>query len=180
VIPTTDTSGDITFEFDGAFSARDGSSTSISIGYTVMAMSPAITGQALAMTGFGQTGKGPVDIGESICQGGTFSSVGACTTGNVSSITVFDFGPTDMQTFDAVAFNPALTEISVVKNIALNGGTMGTNASATVSEVFNTTGTAPGGFGRSGGGEVPEPDTMAMLGSGLLVTAFAWRRRCQN
>jgi hypothetical protein len=69
-----------------------------------MAMSPAITGQALAMTGFGQTGKGSVDIGESICQGGTFSSVGARTTGNVSSITVFD-GPTDMQTFDALAFN---------------------------------------------------------------------------
>jgi hypothetical protein len=178
VRPTTDSAGDVTLEFDGAFSVGAGSSTSISIGYTAIGTTPVITGESLAMTGFGQSGNGSVDIGESICKGGTYSSPGQCSTGNVASISVYDFSATNMRTFDSVSFSPALTEISVVKNIALNGGSTGTNASATVSEVFNTT---PGsGGGGPGGGPVPEPNTMVMLGSGLLVAGLAWRRRCHN
>jgi hypothetical protein len=179
VVPTTDTAGDVTLQFDGAFTAGAGDSMSISIAYSAMASSPIMTGQSLAMTGFGQSGNGSVDVGESVCLGGTFAKTGQCGGSGVDSISVYDFSSTDMRTFDSVAFDPAQSQISVVKNIALNGGTTGTNASATVSEVFNTTGTSGGGGG-PGGGPVPEPDSMVMMGSGLLVVALAWRRRCQN
>lgn len=179
VVPMTDSSGDVTLQFDGAFAAGAGDSMSVSIAYTAMASSPVITGQSLAMTGFGQSGNGSVDIGESICMGGTFAKTGQCGGTGEGSISVYDFSSTDMRTFDSVAFNPAQSEISVVKNIAINGGTTGTNASATVSEVFNTT-MSSGGGGTPGGGTVPEPDTMVMMGSGLLVAALAWRRRCQS
>ena len=152
---------------------------SVSIAYTAMASSPVMTGQSLAMTGFGQSGNGSVDIGESVCLGGTFAKTGQCGGTGEDSISVYDFSSTNMRTFDSVAFNPAQSEISVVKNIAINGGTTGTNASATVSEVFNTT-TTSGGGGTTGGSTVPEPDTIVMMGSGLLVSALAWRRRCQS
>jgi len=178
VKPLTDSAGDVTLEFDGAFSVGAGQSMSVDISYTAMAASAIMTGEALAMTGFGQSGNGSVDIGESICKGGTYS-MGQCSSGNVASISVYDFSSTNMRTFDSVSFSPAMSEISVVKNIALVGGTTGTNASATVSEVFNTTNTNGGGGG-PGGGTVPEPDTMVMMGSGLLVSALAWRRRCQG
>jgi PEP-CTERM motif len=179
VVPTTDSSGDVTLEFDGAFSAGAGESMSVSISYLVMAASPVMTGESLAMTGFGQSGNGSVDIGESVCLAGAYLSTGQCTGTGSDSISVYDYSATDMRTFDSVAFSPAESEIDVVKNIAINGGTTGTNASATVSEVFNTTGTSGGG-GSGGGGPVPEPNTMVMLGSGLLVAALAWRRRCQG
>ena len=179
VVPTTDTSGDVTLQFDGAFSAGAGDSTSVSIAYTAMASAPIMTGQSLAMTGFGQNGNGSVDIGESICLGGMFAKTGHCGGTGEDSISVFDFSSTDMRTFDSVAFNPAQSEISVVKNIAINGGAMGTNASATVSEVFNTTMTGGGG-GTTGGGQVPEPNTVVMMASGLLLSALAWRRRCHS
>jgi len=179
VKPTTDASGDVTLEFDGAFSVDAGSSMSISIGYTAIGTTPVITGQSLALTGFGQSGNGSVDIGESICKGGTYSTLGQCSTNDVASISVYDFNSTNMRTFDSVSFTPAFTQISVVKNIALNGGTTGTNAGATVSEVFNTT-LGDGGAGGKGGGTAPEPDTMVMLGSGLLVAGLVWRRRCHN
>lgn len=179
VMPMVDSSGDVTLQFDGAFSAGAGESMSVSIAYTAMAATPVMTGQSLAMTGFGQSGNGSVDIGENICLGGTFAISGQCGGTGEDSISVFDFSPTNMRTFDAVAFSPVQSEISVVKNIAINGGTSGTNASATVSEVFNTTNSS-GGVGTTGGGTVPEPGTMWMMGSGLLVSALAWRRRCQS
>lgn len=175
VIPTTDAAGNVTLEFDGAFSAGAGSSMSASISYLVMASTPVLTGEALAMTGFGQNGNGGVNIGESICLGGAYSA-GICGGTGVDSLTVFDDGPNDIQAVNGVVFTTPQSEIGVVKNIAISGGTAGTDASATLSEVFNTTGPS-GGSGRSGGGPVPEPGTMAMMGFGLLVSALGWRRR---
>jgi PEP-CTERM motif len=178
VVPTTDSAGDVTLQFDGAFSAGAGESLSAAISYLASASSAIMTGESLAMTGFGQSGNGSVDIGESVCLGGAYSSTGQCGGSGVDSISVYDYSATDMRTFDSVSFSPAQSEIDVVKNIAINGGTTGTNASATVSEVFNTTMTSGGGGG-TGGGPVPEPNTMVMMGSGLLVAALAWRRRCR-
>jgi hypothetical protein len=152
---------------------------SAAISYLVMSSSPVLTGESMAMTGFGQSGDGSVDIGESICLGGKYSSTGQCGGSGVDSISVYDYSATDMRTFDSVGFTPTQSEIDVVKNISINGGTTGTNASATVSEVFNTTMTSGGGGG-TGGGPVPEPNTIVMMGSGLLVAALAWRRRCQG
>jgi len=178
VVPTTDSAGDVTLQFDGAFSAGAGSSMSVAISYLVMASSPVMTGEGIAMTGFSQSGNGSVDIGESICLGGMYSA-GKCGGSGVDSIGVYDYSSTDNRTYDSVAFSPAQSEIDVVKNIAINGGATGTRASATVSEVFNTTMTSSGG-GTTGGGTVPEPSTMAMMGFGLLVSALAWRRRSQG
>jgi hypothetical protein len=110
VKPLTDSSGDVTLEFDGAFSVGAGSSMSVAIGYTAMANSATLTGEALAMTGFGQSGNGSVDIGESICKGGTYNTFGQCSTGNVASISVYDFSPTNMRTYDSVVFNPPLSK----------------------------------------------------------------------
>jgi hypothetical protein len=177
VTPTIDGSGDITLQFEGDFSAAAGYNESVKISYMALAATPVITGESLSMTGFSQSGTGGVNIGESICVGGAYLGTGQCTGSTVDSIGVFYNGPNDVKTYDSVSFTPSQTQISVVKDISVTGGSMGSNA--TVSEVFNTT-TTGGGGGTTGGGPVPEPDTVVMMGSGLLVTALAWRRRYQG
>jgi hypothetical protein len=174
VVPTTDSSGDVTLQFQGDFSAGAGMNESAKISYMAVAGSAVITGESIAMAGFSQSGTGGINIGESICVGGMYLSTGACTGSSVASIGVFDNGPTDMRTFDSVTFTASQSAIAVVKDISVSGGGSGSNA--TVSEVFNTSNSSGGGGG-TGGGPVPEPDTVVMMASGLLVTALAWRRR---
>jgi len=179
VTPTTDSSGDVTLQFDADWSAGAGLQESVSLSYLATASSAIMTGESIAMQGFNQNGSGAVNIGESICVGGKYLSTGQCTGSGVDSIGVYDDGTGDMKSFDSVAFNPDQSQIDVVKNITVQGGTAGSNSNATVSEVFNTTNTSGGGGG-TGGGPVPEPNTLIMLGSGLMVAALAWRRRCQG
>jgi hypothetical protein len=174
IVPGTDSSGDVGFQFDGGFDSNAGQDLSITFAYEIQAGTASITGEALGISGFGQSGTGSVDVGESICLG-TYVN-GACT-GAVKSLTVYDFGPSAISAYDSVAFSsPDPTTLSLVKNLVVNGGSNGT---ASISEVANTTMTSAGG-GTTGGGPVPEPNTLVMLGSGLMVAALAWRRRCQG
>lgn len=136
-------SGEVGFEFQGGWSVIAGETEDSAIGYTV---SGNIVDALNLFSGFGCTPTGgDVTVDETVSNGQTLN-VG-CTTGT-SSVT---------KTFAAAS------TLSVVKDIALTGGTSGT---AQVSVVANGWSTA-----------TPEPGTIALLGSGLMGLAGLLRKK---
>ncbi|PWU05433.1 MAG: hypothetical protein C5B51_14315 [Terriglobia bacterium] len=154
--------------FIGPFGAGAGLSLDALISFIITGT--AITGEALAMEGFGQSGDGSVQVAESVCEG-SLSPGGKCS-GPVGTLNVFD-NAAGVQSFDSITFAP-VTSVAITKNIIVQGGTTGTMSSAGVSAVINT---VPGGGGGPGGGNVPEPDSLITLGSGLVITALLLRKR---
>src|SRR5262249_19806752 len=156
--------------FLGPFGAGPGQTLDAFIKFVIMA--PSITSEALAMDGFAARGNGTVQVVESMCLGAA-QAIGAPCTGSGGTKTLSVFADsTSSRSFDSVAF-PAVSTIDVTKNIIVNGGSTGTSSNAGVSIIVNE---IPGGGG-GGPGSVPEPDTLVMLGSGLVVTALFLKRR---
>jgi len=130
--------------------------------FTVTSSTP-ITDLTLAIAGASFTGTGEVIVAEQACLGGTFSG-GACSSGNVVSLTVFD-SSSGSQLQDTVNF-AGVNEISVDKDLSVAAGT---NGSATVSVLSdNFSEVSP---------SVPEPGTLSMLGlGGVALFGFARRK----
>jgi hypothetical protein len=181
VVPVTDPN-DTGLQFSGPFGAGPNDRVDVSIGFTIMAPTAVINGETLSMLGFGATGAGSVQVDETLCVGGTFVG-GICSTGagNTRTLQVFD-NTSGVQASQTVSF-AGVTQVSVLKDIIVNGGSSGmtincsTSAcNAGVSEVINTV-PVGGGGGNPGGGPTPEPNTMLLLGSGLIATALLVSKR---
>ena len=146
--------------FIGPFAATAGSSLDALIRFTVTSTIP-VTGEILAMLGFGASGGGAVNIAESLCLGATCA--------NTASLNVFA-NATASKATDSVAFAPVLV-LGVVKDISVLGGAAGTSSSAAVSFVANdSTGT---GIPTQQSFETPEARTLLFALGGLLALHLA-------
>lgn len=150
-------------EFDVGFLAPAGLTVDAVIRYNVTISSGTLTGDSLAIAGFGQSGSGALDVAESVCVGGLFNGSGVCAPpAFTDSLNVFDnsggFKQSDSVTFSA-------TTVDVVKDISLTGGTSG---SANLSLVDNVMPLASA---------VPEPATLTLVGLALAGLVWAKRKR---
>jgi hypothetical protein len=124
-----------------------------------------LIGNTLSITGASATGDGAVTAVEDKCLNGTFGSGVSGCTGTPRTLIVFatefDSLLSDQLTFGAVP------RISVVTDIVIDGGPVGTAAlSGSVTNQFRTGANQP----------VPEPATLLLFGSGL----YALRRLCRR
>lgn len=173
-------SSDTGLSFQGAFGAGAGMNLDALISFMVSAAPGSITGDSLSMVG-AQTGGGNAQVVETLCANGSFGANGSCTgTGafEPQALNVFA-GTGGQKLFDSETFASAASSLDVVKNIIVQGGTANSASSAGISLVINTVPT-PGGSGGPGGSQIPEPDTLITLGSGLVLTALLLRKRVRN
>jgi hypothetical protein len=158
-VSITPTGVGLTFQFTNAFwSEQANQAVDSNIQYTVTASSPIFSDVHLALTSASCQGGGSVSLTENAFVGaGTGgaslgSLVASCTGAGVIS------NPGDL------VFAPK-TQITVTKDLSVNGGTTGSNITASVSAFTNNIST------------VPEPSSLLMLGSGLFGLAGIIRRK---
>jgi len=172
VNPVNDASG-VGFNFLGPFSAAAGTSLDAIIQFVIGGQPT--SGDALAISGYGASGTGTVNVTEILCVGPIPPANGSCS-GTSKSLNVFATATTS-KPFDSVTFT-ATQPVAVTKNIILNGGANGSASMAGVSAVINTF--PGGGGGGPGGGPVPEPNSLLLIGSGLVVSSLLLRRRIRK
>jgi PEP-CTERM motif len=131
------------------------------IGYTVTVNDGGapITDLTLAMVGFDAIGTGEITINETYCLGGILPTCGGGTEGTLSLLWTSS-GGSSSKTVDFAG----VTEISVEKDILL---TAGTDGQAAVSGVYN----------QFSEGQVPEPASFVLFGTGVLGFAGLLRRK---
>jgi hypothetical protein len=152
------------FRFQGGFDAGPNQQREMLLSYLVTSTT-GLTGSALSILGFGAFGTGLVTVGETQCLNGTFQADGSCN-GTMADLFVFKSEGSD-STLDTVSYSVPVTSVHVLKDIIVSGGEDGT---AAFSLLFNT-------FPDGGGpGAIPEPASVSLLGSGLVVTALLLRR----
>jgi len=146
VNPFTAVVGEPGINFTGAFTAAAGSTVDYAITYTVTTTDGSKINDAyLSLGGFSNSGgTGSVSIGETILN----------SSGTVISKVPFQVFSSGLSS-DTTALTPPETTITVLKDIAVNGGSNGATFSFT-NQGFSTTTTA-----------IPEPASMALLGIGL-------------
>jgi len=105
-------------------------------------------------------GTGTVSIGETACAGGTFTGLGGACTGTDYSLNVANPGP-PYKPFDIVFTNP-VTIVDVAKDVAVHSGSSGNAALSDFGQNFS---------------EVPEPVSIMLFGSTILVSTFVYRRK---
>jgi hypothetical protein len=136
-------------------SADTGQLLEILFGYDVV--NPAITAASLSLDGAFAAADGAVTAAKTFCEGGTFDpgSVTGCT-GTQDGLIAFALdGLTDLN--ESLAILPATSFLSVVDDIAVDGGLIG-NASLTGSVINQFPSATP----------VPEPATSVLVATGIL------------
>jgi len=120
-----------------------------------------IDDDTLAVPSYVVTGPGNAFVTESVCFGGIWSS-GTCTSGNAQSPQLHIPTGTGNLTMHLGPFGPYVS-LAVSKDINLSGG--GDSGTASFSEVFQNF------------SQVPEPTSILLFGSCLVVIAPILKRR---
>jgi len=180
LVPVNDGT-DVGFMFDGPFSAPAGFSDDAILSYMISqstGSNTTMTGDTVSLLSAGASGTGAAaQISEGICTT-TAQSNGACVPPSNSYNLFVDYNSNGSGTqSDSVTFASPATTQAVIKNIVTDGGT-GTSGGALISSFENTTQVSGGGS--TGGGPVPEPGSMLMLGSGLIATSMLLRRKVRK
>ncbi len=130
------------------------------LGFTVQVTSGSalITDLSLLIFGAGVTGTAMVSVVETYCLGDTFSDM--CKNGTTGTLMTYINGSSSKLS-DQVYFK-GVSEVDVMKDIMLKGGD---NGSAVLSGVENQF------------SEIPEPASLAILGSGLIGMGGLLRKR---
>ena len=158
----------LAFTFDVAADA--GQLLEILFGYDVT--SPAIGGASLAMTGASATGDGVVTAVKNYCEGGVFNpgGVDGCTGLPDALITFAIDGDSDLD--ESLLIFPTVAFLSVVDDIAVDGGLTGAaSLSGSVTNQF-VAAAAPN--------PVPEPTSALLVATGIcgiLRARYARSRR---
>ncbi len=119
-----------------------------------------ITDLSLSIAGGGFSGTGAVFVDETACLGAVLP---ACTGGEIVTLSVYD-SSAGSKLFDEVTF-AGVSEISLAKDITVQAGTDGSARLSLVTNQF------------SEGGQVPEPSSIALFGTGVLGLAGLLRRK---
>ncbi len=123
VIPINDAASP-GLSFQGPFGADAGLQLDVSIAFVITSSPAVISGDALAIQGFGVSGGGSVQVTESMCVGAVPLSNGFCGgSGGTMSLDVFDNAGGN-KPFDSVSFSPVST-LAVSKDIMVHGGSAG-------------------------------------------------------
>jgi len=151
------------FLFNAPWGVTSGQTQDSLIGFTVT-VNPGgalITDLSLSMFGAGFLGTGVVSVAEQYCLGDTFADM--CAHGTEGSLlTILDSSTSKLT--DHVSF-AGVSEVDVMKDIELLGGTDG--SAALLSGVQN----------QFSEGTTPEPSSLLLFGSGALGLAALVRRK---
>ena len=118
-----------------------------------------ITDLSLSIAGVGWTGTGAVVVDETACLG---AMLPACSGGTIETLSVYS-SSSGSKLFDSLTFT-GVSEIDLSKDISVQAGT---NGSASLSLVTN----------QFPEGQVPEPSSILLFGSGVLALAGVLRRK---
>jgi PEP-CTERM motif-containing protein len=147
VLPVT-LGGESGFQFSGAFLAGPNQTSDGVIGYTVTCVGCSLTDWQLKIVA-GATGTGSASVVEVASNG---QSLFTFTGGGINILS--DGGP----------FIPSSTATVVTKDIGASGGTDGAGHVSVVDNLWSTS-------------AVPEPGTLALLGTGLVGVTTLLRRK---
>jgi len=179
VTPVSDSSGDVGFIFQGAWTAGAGLSSNAVLAYNIVSTNgaAALTGDSVALLSYGARGSGAsATIVEGVCTT-TRQANGSCAPASSSYSLMVDDNvnnPPPVQSA-AVVFTSATNTVQVNKNIVEVGG----SGSATISQFENLVQTN-GGQGGPGGSGVPEPASLFTAGSGILGACMLLRKKVRK
>jgi hypothetical protein len=108
-------------------------------------------------------GGASVSVSETMCLEGEFTP--GCSSGNTESLLAFKTSTMSKLTDTAQFFMP-VQMVSILKDLTVDGGLLGANGFAAVSQVTNAVDTV-----------IPEPASMTLLGLGLFGFEVMRRRR---
>jgi hypothetical protein len=158
------------FDFQAAFTAPAGNNLDVILRYTIseLALCPScgITGASVSMAGSGESGGGAIDIADTLCLGGVFTSGGACT-GKLVSLNVFD-NAGGLKASDSFIGTTPFGVVGVVKDISLEGRG-GSGSVPLIGQEVTQFSAAP----------VPETGALPLVlaGGGIMLAGFVRRRR---
>jgi hypothetical protein len=155
--------------FGADYDASGLATDSLTIIYAAMA-SPGsfFTGATLSLSNPSVSGLGLLTADELLCLNGTFSPLEVCSSGVTDKFTELSSVTGNLNVVETLALSGDITEVGVLKTIDLSGLT----GSASASELNNSFTVTPT--------RTPEPLSLALFGSGLVLLAQRLRRRIRH